>query len=137
MPSLAVINAVRDHQAAGWTTLPVYYPNDMAVPATDGTPFVQVEFPIGAASRVTLARDGVHEEAGTIRFIVHVRLKTGSDAAFGYAEELAALFRSIDLLRAPDASLETFAPTPPHGLGADVAYYLVSTSVPYSYLFVP
>jgi hypothetical protein len=137
MPSLAVIDAVRAHQQAGWTTLPVYYPNDAAVPATNGVAFVQVEFPLGAADRRTLARDGLHEEVGTIRFIVHVRLKTGSDAAFGYADELASLFRSVDLLREPGASLETYAPTPPHGLGADVAYYLVSTSVPYSYLFVP
>lgn len=135
MPSLVVLNAVRDHQAAGWTTLPVYYPNDVAVPTLNGASFVQTEFPLGAATRRTLVQGGLHEEVGTIRFIIHVRLKTGSDVAFGYADELAALFRSIELLNNP--RIETFAPTPSHGLGADVAYYLVSTSIPYSYLFVP
>lgn len=136
MPSLAVINAIRNHQTAGWTTLPVLYPNDAVIPAADLGAFVQVEFPIGSASRRVLARDGLHEEVGTVRFIIHVRIKTGADLAFTYADELRALFDSVVLLQDADSMLETFAPTPPNGLGADVAYYLVSTSVPYQYLFV-
>jgi hypothetical protein len=135
MPSLAVLNAVRDHQEGGWTTLPVYYPNDVASPANDGAAFVQVEFPVGDSERLTLELGGLHKEDGTIRFIVHVRLMTGGDAAFGYADELAALFRSVELQNSP--RIQTYAPTPPTGLGADVAYYLVSTTVPYTYLFVP
>jgi len=135
MPSLAVLNAVRDHQEAGWTTLPVYYPNDVASPAGNGSPFVQVEFPVGASERLTLAVDGLHKEEGTLRFIVHVRLMTGTDIAIAYADELAALFRSAELQNSP--RIQTYAPTPPMGLGADVAYYLVSVSVPYTYLFVP
>jgi hypothetical protein len=137
MPSKAVLDAIRDRQAANWTTLAVYYPNDVVSPAADLAAFVQVEFPVGSGGRLTLARDGGHEEVGTIRFVVHCRIKTGTDQAFTYADELAALFRSVQMMNTATAFLETYAPTPPVGQGADVAYYLVSVAVPYRYLFVP
>lgn len=137
MPSKALLDAVRTRQQAEWTTLPVYYPNDAVIPAADVGAFVQVEFPVGAGRRLTLAYDGGHEETGSIRFIVHVRIKTGIDTAFTYADELAAAFRSIRLLASADMLIETFGPTPSTGLGPDIAYYLVSVAIPYRCLFVP
>jgi hypothetical protein len=137
MPSKAVLDAVRTRQEANWTTLDVFYPNDAASPSTNLAAFVQVEFPVGGAERLTLAYNGVHQEVGTVRFVVHCRIKTGPDQAFVYADELRALFRSVVLIKTATATLETEAPTPATGLGAEVAYYLVSTSVPYRYLFTP
>lgn len=137
MPSKAVLDAVRERQMALWTTLPVYYPNDAVVPAAQLAAFVQTEFPVGGGTRLTLDYDDLHEEVGSIRFIVHVRIKTGTDDAFVYADELAAAFRSVELKRTASEMIETYAPTPSTGLGADVAYYLVSVAIPYRYLFVP
>jgi hypothetical protein len=137
MPSKAVLDAFRSRQEANWTTLDVFYPNDAAVPSTNLAAFVQVEFPIGGAERLVLAYNGLHREVGTVRFVVHCRIKTGSDQAFVYADELRALFRSVVLIKTMTAMLETEAPTPVTGLGADVAYYLAATSVPYRYLFTP
>lgn len=137
MPSKAVLDAVKTRQQAEWTTLPVYYPNDAVVPAVDIGAFVQVEFPVGAGRRLTLAYDGGHEETGAIRFIVHVRIKTGIDSAFTYADELAAAFRSIRLLNSASVRIETGNATPATGLGVDVAYYIVSVAIPYRCFFVP
>lgn len=137
MPSKLVLDAVRERQAALWTTAVVYYPNDVAVPAADLAAFVQVEFPVGAGVALTLDPLDCHEEVGSFRFVVHARLKTGGDVAFQYADELAALFRSTRLKTEATYMLETYAPGPAAGLGSDVAYYLVSVAVPYRLLFIP
>jgi hypothetical protein len=135
MPSKVVLDAVRERQAANWTSTAVFYPNDAVSPAADLAAFVQVEFLVGSGLRRTLELNGLHVELGTFRFVVHCRIKTGPDLAFTYADELAALFTSVELKKTTTEFLETDAPTPPSGAGADVAYYLVSTSVPYRYLF--
>lgn len=135
MPTKPILDAVRAHQAANWTSTAIFYPNDAVSPAADLASFVQVEFLVGSSERRTLELNGLHYESGTFRFIVHCRIKTGADLAFAYADELALLFTSVELKRTATEFLETDAATPPSGVGADVAYYLVSTSVPYRYLF--
>ena len=137
MPSKAVLDAIRDRQAANWTTLAVYYPNDVVSPAADLAAFVQVEFPVGSGGRLTLVRDGGHEEVGDDP----LRRPLPDQDGDGFGVHLCGRAGRPVPLR-PDfntatASLETYAPTPPAGLGADVAYYLVSVVVPYRYLFVP
>ena len=83
---------------------------------------------------IAIDRRGLQQEVGTVRFVVHVRISTGSDLAFQYAAELAAVFRSQRFAVAT-GFLETYANGPSTGLGGDVAYYMVSVSIPYRYLF--
>lgn len=134
MPSKPVLDAVRARQAANWTKVAVFYPNDAVSPSPDLAAFVQTEFLVGSGECLTLD-NGLHREDGVFRFVVHVRIKTGSDTAFTYADELARLFTSVELIKTTTVFLKTDSPTPPSGAGADVAYYLVSTTIPYCYLF--
>jgi hypothetical protein len=128
MASKAVLDAVQARQAAGWTTAPVFYPNEALKPPADLSPFVVVEFPIGTSQRLTVAREGTQRRGGTVRFVVHVKLGTSLDTALTYAGELAALFGDVAF-----DGLELWTPTEPVPIGADGGFYKVSFSVPYSY----
>lgn len=129
MASKAVMDAVKARQEANWTTLAVYYPNSATRPPADLSSFVVVEFPIGTGSPLTI--DGTDREGGTIRFIVHVALKGGTDDALTYADELAAIFRQAKMTSG-SAVIRTGAPSSPASLGDDGAYYRVSFSVPFT-----
>jgi hypothetical protein len=131
MATKAVWDAVKARQAANWTTLPVYYANEATQPPADLSGFVVVETPIGRSSTISLGPSRGYREEGGFRFVIHVPLGSGAGDAFTYADALAALYRGKTL----SAGLETLAPGPAVPLGDDGAYYKVSFSVPYRYLF--
>lgn len=128
MAQKAVVDAVKARQAAGWTTVPVFYPNDATTPPADGSAFVQVQFPIGIEERSALAHS--YREEGAVRFIIHVPIRTGIGTGATYADELRALFRCVRF-----DGVETYTPGPPTDLGLDGAYYKLSVSVRYTYDF--
>ena len=133
MASKAVLDAVRTRQAALWTTVPVYYPNEAGKAPDALTPFVQVETPIGRRRTLSMGPTRGYEEEGGIRFVVHVPIITDFDdeVAFTYADQLVALFLGKDLL----PGLETGAAGPVIPQGDDGAYYKVSVVIPYRYRF--
>ena len=130
MARKAVTDAVRARQTAGWTTVPVFYPNEQFKPPAGFTPFVLVEFPVALSERLAIADDGTDREIGTVRFVVHVKAGSGLDLAMTYAEELAALFAKTDF-----DGIRTSTPSSPIPIGEDGAWYKISLSVPYTTFF--
>lgn len=130
MADAAVVAAVKARQQAGWTTTRVDYPNEKFKPPTDGSAFVQVDFPIAASDQASLGAPGANKfrDLGTIRFIINVRSGDGLDLATQYAGELADLFRAKVF-----GGVITYAPSPPVYLGVDGQYAAWSVSVPYKY----
>jgi hypothetical protein len=130
MAIAAVIAAVKARQLAGWTTTRIDYPNESAVPPTDGSAFVEVDFPASASDQASIGAPGANKfrDTGVIRFIVNVKSGEGTDLAAQYADELATLFRDKDF-----AGVTTYAPSPPVYLGRDGIYASWSITVPYKY----
>lgn len=130
MAATAVYEAVKVRQMAGWTTLPVDYPNETFTPPADGAAFVQVDFPVADSEQISIGAPGanVFRDIGAIRFIVNVPKGSGLALAMRYAGEIADLFRGKDF-----SGVLTFAPTPPVYLGVDGVYAAVSTSIPYQF----
>ena len=127
MASKIVLDAVEARLAAEFSAVPVYLPNSTMTPTLDLSSYVTVEFPVGLAEPLTL--NGVDHEFGTIRFVVHVALKAGTDDALTYADELGDIFRQT---RLPAAEIiQTGSPSSPASLGDNGAFYRVSTSVPF------
>lgn len=129
MASAAVIAAVKARQQAGWTTAAVRYPNEDFTTPTDGSTFVQVDFPIAESDQESLGLPGaIFRDLGTIRFIINIRSGDGADLANQYADELGDLFRAKVF-----SGVITYAPTPPVYLGVDGSYAAWSVSVPYKF----
>ena len=133
MASKAVLDAFRTRQAANWTTLPVYYPNEAGKAPDDLSGFVQIETPVGRRRTLSIGPTRGYEEEGGIRIVVHVPIVTDFDSeiAFTYADQLATLFIGKELL----PGLETGASGPVIPQGDDGAYYKVAVVVPYRYRF--
>lgn len=130
MASKVVVDAVRARMAANFAGTTTFYPNEALRPPADMSPFVVVEFPVGSASRFSLAREGTHIENGAVRFVVHVPIGAGMDAALTMADSIAAVFRSVKF-----SEVEVFAPSPPIPIGDDGGWYKCSFSVPYTVFF--
>lgn len=130
MASAAVIAAVKARQAANWTTVTIYYPNETFTTPGDGSAFVQVDFPIAESDQASIGAPGANRfrDLGTIRFIINIDAGAGTDLATQYADELADVFRAKVF-----SGVITYAPSPPVYLGVDGNYATWSVSIPYKY----
>jgi hypothetical protein len=132
MASAAVIEAVKSRQqgVGGWTTTRVDYPNDTTTPPSDGSSFVEVDFPLAGSDQASLGAPGANKfrDTGVIRFIVNIKSGDGTELATQYADELADLFRAKVF-----QGVITYAPSPPVFLGVDGMYAAWSITVPYKF----
>lgn len=130
MADAVVLAAVRARQEANWTTAPVVYPNEPFPLPGNGSPFVQVDFPLAESDQASLGAPGANKfrDRGTIRFIVNTETGRGPDLALQYVGQIADLFRAQVF-----GGVITYAPSPPIYLGAEGMYAAWSTSVPYKY----
>jgi hypothetical protein len=133
MASTEVVAAVKAQLGtwARFATTTIDYQNKTFTTPSDGSTFLQVDFPIAGSDQASLGAPGANKfrDIGTIRFIVNVQTGTGADTANTYAGELADLFRAKVL----NSGVITYAPSPPVYLGVDGNYAAWSVSVPYKY----
>lgn len=133
MASTEVVAAVKA-QLATWSRFAattIDYQNETFTTPSDGSTFLQVDFPIAASDQASLGAPGANKfrDTGAIRFIVNVEAGQGADTANTYAGELATLFRAKSL----NSGVITYAPSPPVYLGVDGNYASWSITVPYQY----
>ena len=128
MASKVVLDAIEAQVTAEFSAAPVYMPNSIGSPAANLPAFVQIDFPVGMAEPLTL--NGVDQEIGSVRFIVHAALQSGTDDALTYADDIADAFRQKYLESAGEI-VQTGAPSSPVSLGDNGAYYRISLSVPF------
>lgn len=138
MSSDTVYTAVHDFLVANWTTTPLVFENENAVPQTDSNgapvPYVFVEMSgnfyeaasIGTGSDVT----NLFREEGLVFIHVFVPSGAGSTLARTYAKTLVDLFRGLELsngsLRFLQSSIGRGTPGDENGnwwrLGSSVTY---------------
>src|SRR5690348_10060801 len=101
MPLLDVRSAVRGFLAANWLVTPVAFENEDYEPTTDPNgarqPWVYVEIMGGLYEQLSIgagsAKANLWQAKGQVWLHVFVPSGSGADAAAGYADALAELFR--------------------------------------------
>lgn len=93
---VAAANALRAALQAGFTTLPLFWPNDPRDPTLDIAPngFVYSEARVLTEGPVTLGQTGTrtHRDVGELAIYVYVPQGKLIGTAEGYAEAIRALF---------------------------------------------
>jgi hypothetical protein len=132
MPSKAVYDAVKARLDAGWSGLPVTYPDTRTETPENASAFLVVEFPTSSSEQLTTGAPGANfwRETGTIRFVINSERGSGIADALGWADDLAALFRGKTF-----DGVTTWAPSPPVIDDANDRgmYAQISTAVEYWY----
>ena len=138
MASLAVINAVEARLAALWTPLalcPVIGVNLQAQAPADGSPFLQVQYPIANGEQISIGAPGtnVFRETGAIRFVFATQRLAGLQTGLGWCDTLSAIFRGKKFNANGSANVNTWAPSSPivDNNNDDGNYWLLSFVVPY------
>lgn len=95
MAQKAVVDAVEARLAANWSATPYFGLNGGGEPPADGTPFLEVQYPVANTEQISIGSPGanVWREIGAIRFVLSIRRGQGVAQGLGYADTLAALFR--------------------------------------------
>jgi hypothetical protein len=100
MVAKAVIDAVEARLGATWTSLdgtsvPVFGINTNGQTPIDGSPFIEVQYPVANENQITIGAPGanIFRESGGIRFVLNIRRGLGVAQGMGWADELRALFR--------------------------------------------
>lgn len=119
----------------GWTTTPVQWANDRPDRPEPPAPWVFAEIR-GVDSRLlSMGTVGNHQmqDDGFVSLSVFVPFGTGTDLAYQYSEQLAALFRGV-----AQSGVQFLAPTPADGgPGSDDGnWYRVTTHIPFFYLYI-
>ena len=134
MASKAVVDAVKARLAANFTRCVVLVDNVDTRGPVDGSPYLDVQFPLANENQITAGTPGrnVFREEGAIRLVLSIRLGDPLDNALAWIDELRALFRGVQF-----AGVTTFAPSP--SVQDNAAYVaggtrvLLSTAVPYHF----
>lgn len=130
MPAAAVQSAIAARLAGSWTTTPIRDLNVMGEAPDDGSPFVEVQYPVANENQITVGSPGanVFRESGAFRIILFVRRGVGVQEGLGWMDTLRALFRGQNF-----SGVTTYAPSPPalDDRNDDGNYWILSTSVPY------
>lgn len=133
MPLKMVVDAVEARLAAEWTRCPVFGINLQGDTPEDGSPFVQVSYPVATGSQISIGSPGsnVYREEGTFRLAVNAQRGEGVADGLGWADELAALFRGKILDET--GNIRTYAPSSPaiDDRNEEGMYYTLSVSIPY------
>lgn len=104
MPSAAVEAAFQARLASSWTISPVLQQGDTE-PA-DANAFLVVQYPVVNSDKPVLGRR--YFEEGAARLVLNVKREIGLAEGLGWADTLAALFRTVKF-----SGVETFAPSAP------------------------
>lgn len=96
MASKAVVDAVAMRLTANWTRCPVLGLNEGNTAPTDGSAFLQAQFPVANETPIDLAPVGqrTFREEGILRFVLAMPSGVGLSTASQWADELRALFRA-------------------------------------------
>lgn len=109
----ALADAVEGRLGATWTSvdstaLPVVALNGQGETPLDGSPFIEIEYPVRNESQRTLGAPGANhfKEEGVFRIIVNERRTIGTQRVRAWITELRALFRGqfIDPVQCFEAS---------------------------------
>lgn len=125
-----VVDAVAARLSAQWDRCPVYGINDKGETPGDGSPFVQISFPVANGEQLTVGDPGnnVYRETGAFHLAVHAQRGAGVTAGLTMADELATLFRGKNF-----DGVQTFAPSSPaiDDRNEEGMYFTLSVAVPY------
>lgn len=122
--------AIEARIRAGWTRCPLVTPNTKGTTPKDGSPYLEVSYPISRNRTISVGAPGnnVIRESGTMRLVLYVARGAGTEEGEIWLEELGALFlnKEFDGVRTWEPS------TPVFDDRNDLAnYYGLSSSVEY------
>ncbi|GEP05559.1 phage tail terminator-like protein [Methylobacterium oxalidis] len=130
MPLKLVADAIEARLADTWDRCPVFGINKQGDAPKDGSPFVQVSYPVANGEQLTVGAPGenVWRETGTFRLVINSRRGRGVIEGLTWADELAALFRGKEF-----CGVQTFAPSSPviDDRNEEGMYFVLSISCPY------
>ncbi|MER2268245.1 phage tail terminator-like protein [Methylobacterium oxalidis] len=130
MPLKLVADAVEARLASAWDRCPVFGINKQGETPKDGSPFVQMSYPVANGEQLTVGAPGenIWRETGTFRLVLNSRRGRGIVEGLTWADELAALFRGKEF-----GGVQTFAPSSPviDDRNEEGMYFVLSLSVPY------
>jgi hypothetical protein len=100
MASEAVINAVNSRVAANWTYTTIVYPNTLGAVPDDGSPYLEVLFPVTTEDQLSIGGSSiVYEELGGFRFCLYlpvgVTINPPNAPWMTRIEALMAAFRGV------------------------------------------
>lgn len=101
MVAKAVVDAVEARLGATWTSLdgtlvPVFGINVIGDTPSDGSPFLEVQYPVANESQLTIGQPGggdIYREDGGVRFVLSIRRGLGIAQGLVWIDELRSLFR--------------------------------------------
>ncbi|KQO87336.1 hypothetical protein ASF33_02380 [Methylobacterium sp. Leaf92] len=130
MPLKLVVDAVEGRLAEGWDKCPVVGINLTGNTPRDGSPFVQVSYPVANNEQLTVGAPGqnVYRETGAFRILINWKRGKPIGPGLEWADELAALFRGREF-----GGIQTFAPGSPviDDRNDEGNYFALSFAVPY------
>lgn len=101
MVAKAVVDAVEARLGPSWTSIdgtvvPVFGINTTGQTPTDGSPFIEVQYPVANEDQITIGAPGVNvfREDGGIRFVLNIQRGLGVAQGLGWIDELRTLFRA-------------------------------------------
>lgn len=124
--------AIAARKAAGLPECPVIGINLVGDTPADGSPYIQVQYPVANVSQRGLSGD-FYREDGAFRLLLHMERGASLEPGYQMADDLARLFR----LRRFDG-VQTYTPSSPviDDRNEDGNYYGLSLAVPYEFDFV-
>ena len=128
MPAKAVVDAVETRIGTTWNGLPVIGVNKGGDTPDDASSFIVVQYPIANVEQMTLGR--VYREEGAFRIVINSARGDGIAVALGWADQLAALFRTQRF-----GGIRTWTPGSPiiDDNNDQGSYFQLSFAVPYTY----
>lgn len=97
--SKAVLDAVKARLGPTWssidgTAVPVFDINTVGQAPADGSPFIEVQFPVARRNNISVGApgDNVVREDGGFRIILNVARGLGIEQGMGWADELGSFF---------------------------------------------
>lgn len=131
MASRAVMDAVEARVAAYWAArTPIFGTNQQGSVPNDGSPFLQIEFPVADEEQITIGAPGanVFRETGAFRVVLSAPIGAGRDPYADWMDGLRAFVRGKQF-----GAVNTWAPSPvaTNDQSDDGAYFLLSFATPF------
>src|SRR5512138_1510800 len=89
-------SAIESHLAANWTATPIAWPNVAFEPGTAAA-WIQPRIVNVQSFQASLGSPAVFRHPGAVSINVWIRPQTGTAAARTYADQLAQMFRSLQI----------------------------------------
>lgn len=132
MASVAVCDAVETYLAANWTGKVIGVTSEDNAPATGGSDFVEVEYPVANEEQASVGSPGSNRwrEEGAFRIVACIWRDKGRRLGLETVDQIRDLFRGKSF-----SGVETFAPSPATLIDRDGNYLRYSFAVPYQFDF--